>query len=110
LKLLFDHNLSPKLVTRLADIFPESSHVYLLGLAHATDQEVWVYARKKDYTVVSKDADFVDIAQMLGAPPRLVWVRRGNCSVAEIETMLRKHHAEIALFYEQTQEAVLAIL
>ncbi|MDK2410571.1 MULTISPECIES: DUF5615 family PIN-like protein [Nostocales] len=29
MKLLFDENLSPKLSTRLSDIFPDSLHVWL---------------------------------------------------------------------------------
>jgi hypothetical protein len=46
MKLLFDHNLSPRLVNRLADLFPESTYVYLLGMDQADDQEVWNYAQK----------------------------------------------------------------
>ena len=37
MKLLFDQNLSPKLVHRLADLFPDSSHVQLVGLDRAGD-------------------------------------------------------------------------
>jgi predicted nuclease of predicted toxin-antitoxin system len=45
MKLLFDHNLSPRLVNRLADLFPESTHIYMLGLEQADDREVWLYAQ-----------------------------------------------------------------
>ena len=41
MKLLFDHNISPHLVSRLADIYPNSNHVYLLGLDTANDDIVW---------------------------------------------------------------------
>ena len=44
MKLLFDHNLSPRLVNRLADLFPESAHIYMLGLEQSDDREVWLYA------------------------------------------------------------------
>jgi predicted nuclease of predicted toxin-antitoxin system len=37
MKLLFDHHLSRKLVARVADLFPESSHVVLHGLDQASD-------------------------------------------------------------------------
>lgn len=41
MKLLFDHNLSPRLVNRLADIYPASQHVFLIGLDQAEEQTVW---------------------------------------------------------------------
>ena len=41
MKLLFDQNLSRKLVPRLADIFPDASHVQLEGMTIATDTEIW---------------------------------------------------------------------
>ncbi len=37
MKLLFDANLSPRLPTTLADIFPGSVHVRDLGLGRAND-------------------------------------------------------------------------
>lgn len=40
MKLLFDHHLSRKLVRRLEDRFPESSHVVYHGLDDADDYEV----------------------------------------------------------------------
>ena len=51
MKLLFDENLSPKLVASLADIYPDSNHVHRVGLGGATDNEVWEYALKNAYTL-----------------------------------------------------------
>ncbi len=44
MKLLFDQNLSPKLVNRLADLFPGSIHVLSVGLDCADDDRIWEYA------------------------------------------------------------------
>ena len=44
MKLLFDQNLSFKLCQALADLFPNSSQVRLLGLAEADDTAIWQYA------------------------------------------------------------------
>jgi len=95
LKLLFDQNVSPRLVTLIADLFPGSSHVSLLGLERATDMEVWAYARTNDYFIVTKDADFADLAVIQGFPPRIIWVRLGNCSTQQIEQALRRNHPTI---------------
>ena len=95
MKLLFDQNVSPRLVTLIADLFPGSSHVSLLGLERATDMEVWAYARTNDYFIVTKDADFADLAVIHGFPPRIIWVRLGNCSTQQIEQALRRNHPTI---------------
>ena len=46
MKLLFDHNLSHKLVPRLADLFPQASHTRLTDLTSAPDFMVWDFARR----------------------------------------------------------------
>jgi predicted nuclease of predicted toxin-antitoxin system len=60
-KLLFDENLSPKLVIRLADLFPDSLHVRNVGLQAADDPVVWDYAKNKDLILVSKDVNALRI-------------------------------------------------
>jgi predicted nuclease of predicted toxin-antitoxin system len=94
-KLLFDHNLSPALVSRLQDIYPRSSHVYLLGLDKALDTEIWQYARQEEFLIVTKDADYSELCLMRGFPPKVVWIRRGNCKTAKIEALLRNHHSDL---------------
>ena len=61
MKLLFDHNLSPSLVDRLVDLFPESDHVFHLGLDRVSDFEIRDYARRNAFAIVTKDADFSDL-------------------------------------------------
>lgn len=96
MKLLFDENPSPRLAERLQDIFPSSSHVESLGLGHSPDEEVWAAARTGGYAIVTKDADFQDIATLRGAPPKVIWIRRGNCTTSDVEDILRRHSEEIA--------------
>lgn len=48
MKLLFDQNLSPRLVDLIYDIFPNSTHVYKIGLDKADDPEVWEYSLSYD--------------------------------------------------------------
>ena len=85
MKLLFDHNLSYKLVGRLADLFPDSEHVRNVNLHEADDRTVWEYARANGFAIVSKDEDFHQLSFLYGAPPKVVWVRLGNCTTADIE-------------------------
>jgi predicted nuclease of predicted toxin-antitoxin system len=94
-KLLFDHNLSPRLIKRLADLYPDSSHVHLLGLDQSEDEEVWESARRGGFLIVTKDADFSDLCLLQGFPPKVIWIRRGNCKTAAIEAILRKHYSDV---------------
>lgn len=95
MKLLFDHNLSPRLVDRLADLFPGSTHLYTLGMDHEEDRQVWIYAQSHDFTIVTRDGDYNELLILHGFPPKIVWIRRGNCSTAVIEEILRTHIADI---------------
>lgn len=89
MKLLFDQNLSPRLVQLLTDVFPGSNHVFPLDLGAAEDTEVWQYAKENEFTLVIKDADFGDLSVLRGFPPKVIWIRRGNCKTSDIENILR---------------------
>ena len=95
MKLLFDENLSPRLVTALSDLFPGSAHVDRLGLGSKPDPVIWEYAKTHDYVLVSKDSDFHERSLLYGHPPKVVWIRRGNCSVRQIELILRTKASDI---------------
>ena len=89
MKLLFDNNLSIKLVNRLDDIFPGSTHVMSENLDEAEDQEVWRFAKEKGFAVVTKDSDFNEILVLKGFPPKVIWIRMGNCRVSYMEKLIR---------------------
>ncbi len=110
MRLLFDHNLSPRLIDLLADLFPESSHVYLLGLERADDEEVWIYARENGYTIVSKDADFGELAVLRRKPPGIIWIRLGNCKTEQVERLLRSHSEQIRAFEGDLDASILTLI
>lgn len=89
MKLLFDQNLSRKLVSRLSDIFPDSSHVQFHGLAEKTDTEIWEFAKTNDFCIVTQDADFTERSRLYGSPPKVVWLRCGNAPTRETEALIR---------------------
>jgi predicted nuclease of predicted toxin-antitoxin system len=107
--LLFDQNLSPYLVERLADLYPQSAHVSQLRLDTALDRVVWEYARQQDYMIVTKDADFSEMSLLLGFPPKIIWIRRGNCSTREIELLLRNNYEAIVALSDNPDTGILAL-
>ena len=109
MKLLFDQHLSPRLVDALAEIFPESLHVRYAGLDRAADEAVWRFARENGFTIVTKDSDFQERSQLAGSAPKVVWIRRGNCSTSDIEALLRMHANRIEAL-ARNQDAEFLIL
>jgi predicted nuclease of predicted toxin-antitoxin system len=109
MKLMFDQNLSPRFVSRLADLFPGSSHVSLVGLEAANDIEVWNYARDNEFILVSKDADFSEMSMLRGFPPKVIWLRIGNCTTTQIETLLRNHFEAIEQLEAEASIGILTL-
>lgn len=108
-KLLLDQNLSFHLARDLRDLFPESAHVRDIGLQSASDDEVWSYAADHGFVIVSKDADFHQKSFVYGAPPKVVWIRRGNCSTGDILGIIRARASELVAFEADTEGSFLAL-
>ena len=109
MKLLLDANISYKLVERIVDLYPGSMHVRDAALAEVDDRGVWEYARDNGFVVVSKDEDFHQLSFLQGPPPKVVWVRLGNCTSGEIEAVLRRYHSHLMEFAAGDEGAFLVV-
>jgi len=109
MKLLLDENLSPFLASQLSDLYRGSVHVRDCGLKRASDLGIWEFARENGFTIVSKDSDFDQIRLMRGHPPKVIWVRLGNCSTRAIEDLLRSQSPVIHTFEEDAAESLLIL-
>jgi predicted nuclease of predicted toxin-antitoxin system len=109
MKLLFDQNLSFRLVGQLAVEFPGSAHVRDLGLATASDPDIWTYAATNGFVIVSKDIDFQQRALLYGPPPKVIWLRLGNCTTAAVADLLRLRLADIQAFEADAVASFLAL-
>lgn len=110
MRLLLDNNLSRRLVRSLADALPNAAHVADQGLETASDTEVWAFARASGYSIVTKDSDFNDLLVVHGPPPKVIWLRIGNCTTAQVEILLRSNLEKIALFVEDPSSGLLTLL
>jgi predicted nuclease of predicted toxin-antitoxin system len=107
-KLLLDENLPSSAVRRLSSVV-EVRHVRDCGLLSATDTRVWEYARTEGFIIVSKDSDFHQRSLLFGQPPKLVWIRRGNCTTDEIIEVLLHAMVRIEQFASDPIESLLVI-
>ena len=60
----------------------------------SSDTDIWEFAKSNDYIIVSKDSDFHQRSFVIGFPPKVIWIQKGNCSTNEIQGILCKHFSE----------------
>lgn len=108
-RLLLDQYLAPALVRRLADLFPGAAHVRELGLAAADDAIIRSRAASEGWTIVTKDDDFRQRSFLYGAPPKVVWIRLGNCATDDIERPLRTRALQVLTFVDDPRAALLVL-
>lgn len=109
MKLLLDANLSPRILTALADEFPGSAHVRDFGLQRADDNDIWHYARENGFTIVTLDSDFYDLSVLRGAPPRVVWLRSLDTATETLAGLLRRHVPRLREFADDPETACLVL-
>ena len=110
MKLLFDQNLPIHLVKSLADIYPGSEHVFNLDLDRASDRKIREFALEHGFTIVTKDSDFEELETLLGFPPKIVWIRRGNCSAQEVERILKERSVSILTHLDDPRLGTLVLV
>lgn len=109
MKLLFDENLSPKLVNELDPVYPGSTHASRVGLLGAQDQQIWDHARTHGFAIVSKDTDFRERSLVEGFPPKIIWLDVGNAGTTLITDLLRSQRQRIERFETDTESSLLIL-
>ena len=107
MKLLLDENVSDRIVERIADLFPGSAHIKSLGLKEADDRVIWEWAKQHGFALASKDTDFYQRAIVFGHPPKLIWLRVGNCPTSLITDLLKSRYDIIREFLASETESLL---
>lgn len=110
MRLLFDQNISFRIDDLIASEFPEAKQVRELQLEDCKDIEIWAYAKDNGFCIVTFDADFIDISNLKGSPPKIIWLRTGNTSTKSIAQKLKERKDVIVDFFEDDEVAFLEIL
>jgi len=109
MKLLFDQNISFRVLRLLPDSFSDCCHVRSVGLNDCNDAKIWQFAKQNGFTVVTFDADFFDISIIRGFPPKIVWFRTGNLTTSEIAERIILNYSAIASFIDSPDQNCLEI-
>jgi len=92
MKLLFDQNISFRVIKGIKNLYPEAKQVRELQLENFTDHDVWQYAKNYNFAIVTFDSDFYDLNLVHGSPPKIIWLRVGNTSTDSLINLFNKNH------------------
>lgn len=98
MKLLFDQNISFRIIRKIEPNFGVVKQVRELGLEDKSDLEIWLFAKANDFSIVTFDADFFDLSVLNGHPPKIIWIRTGNTSTDALVDLLGKNKDSISAF------------
>jgi predicted nuclease of predicted toxin-antitoxin system len=101
MNLLFDQNISYRLIPLISENYPKAQQVRALGLENATDLEIFKFAKNNDYSIVTFDSDFIDLSILKGFPPKIIWIRTGNTTTKNLTKFLNDRFEIIQSFIEE---------
>lgn len=84
-----DAHLSPAIALWLTNTFGITALALRdVGLRDAEDSDIFAAAKSQGVIFMTKDSDFVDLVDRLGAPPKIIWLTCGNTSNARLQEIL----------------------
>jgi predicted nuclease of predicted toxin-antitoxin system len=72
--------------------------------------EIWEYAKRNSFTIVTFDTDFYDFANLYGHPPKIIWLRIGNTSTDHLVDFLKLKSEVIQSFVKNDEYSEIACL
>ncbi len=96
--LLFDENISYRVVKCILHLFPGSEAAKRLQLTAKEDLIVWEKAKANGFTIVTYDEDYEVLNHLRGWPPKVILIRSGNLSNDEVVGLLKSKFSDICDF------------
>ena len=110
MKLLFDQNISHRLISKITPLYFQASQTKELGLTDFSDKKIWDFAKSKGYTIVTFDSDFFDLSTVYGFPPKVIWLRTGNMTTNYLAEFLLQRKSRIFDFIENDNSGCLQLI
>ena len=106
MKFLVDNQLPIALARWLAARGADAVHVLDIGFDATPDSDIWARAIRESRIVVSKDEDFLHLANRLGDVGSLLWVRVGNCRTKALMARFEAEWSAIEQAFASEQRIV----
>ena len=110
MKLLFDQDISFRILSKIKVNFPDAKQVRQLGIENYADIEIWKFAKENEFTIVTFDADFYDLSNLKGYPPKIVWLRFGKTKTDFIADIINSKKLIIKDFISSPEYSEIACL
>lgn len=110
MNLLFDQNISPKILKILPSEFFKSQQVRFIGLENSSDIGIFEYAKNNNFAIVTFDSDFVDLNAMYGTPPKIIYLNTGNLTTKHISSILKNNLLKIQHYLNSTSDDIFEII
>ncbi len=110
MKLLFDQNISPRIVKKLPEEFSDCAQVRFLGLEDCSDFEIFQFAKKHKYAVVTFDSDFVDLNALHGSPPKVIYLNTGNLTTKSVSDLILNNLLTIQHYLNSDTDDILELI
>jgi len=108
--LLFDQNISPRILRNLPPELLDCQQVRFVGLEDSADLEIFQFARTNDYAIVTFDSDFVDLNALHGTPPKIIWLNTGNLSTKNVSELIMRNTLTIKMYLELETDDILELI
>lgn len=105
MKILLDQNISYRVIKTLQLHYPAIEGVKQNGLVNKNDFEIWDFAKQNAFAITTNDEDFSILATYHGAPPKIIWIRRGNLSNIEFVDLLIEFKGAIIDFISSEDQS-----
>jgi len=109
MRLLLDQNLSRKIIPQIEEAYPDSGHIGSVLTETTSDRDIWFYAQEHGFAIVTKDDDFEQRSILLGHPPKVIWIRLGNCKTNQIVSLLINTQKTILAFGDDAEKSILPL-
>ncbi len=106
MKFLVDNQLPVALARFLSSRGHDAQHVLDLQMEEADDSYIWHRAASQSRVLVSKDEDFLHLANRPGATGTFVWVRLGNCRKQVLLAAFERALPALVMALDQGQRVV----
>ena len=92
MKLLLDANISWRIIKIIQDSFPNCFHAKDIEVPQpAKDSEIWEFAKKNNFTILTHDEDFEKLLLLNGTPPKVIVLKTFNQNTKQLaQTLLDK--------------------
>ena len=110
MNLLFDQNISPRILRVLPPELSNCEQVRFVGLENSSDFDIFLFARENDFAVVSFDSDFVDLNAMHGTPPKIIYLNTGNLTTKNVSELIGDNILRISHYLNTESDDILELI